>query len=70
MKMPVKDFKIVPLLCPANYTFGCGACRYGSQLNVMNPSTSSKDKFFGDVECNYIDSFNNEFTVLKRGNNG
>jgi len=57
MKIPVKDFSIIPLLCPAGIS-NCAPCIYAKMSNVHNcPITAQMKEDFGFVECSYLDDF-------------
>ena len=54
MKIPVKDFDIVPVLCPAGFK-NCAPCIYANTVNVHNCSASGIGKpDFGFIECKYF----------------
>jgi hypothetical protein len=57
MKIPVKDFNVAPVLCPAGFK-NCAPCIYSKMTNVHNCSASGIGKpDFGFVECTYIETF-------------
>jgi hypothetical protein len=58
MKISVKDFNIIPILCPSGLMNNCAVCIYAKTVNVHNCSTNGSRKTdFGFVECNYFDEF-------------
>ena len=61
MIMKVKDFTIVPVLCPIGLT-DCSPCKHAGAFKVKNPAImGSKNPDFGEHECRYLENFQLEY---------
>jgi len=67
MKMKVKDFTIVPILCPIGMK-DCSGCKHAGKFSVKNPSTCGISGIpdFGEHECHYLEWFERKYEEEKK----
>lgn len=64
--MKVKDFKIIPVLCPIGME-DCSPCKHAGSFKVRNPPcTGGGNPDFGEHECRYIEWFTEEYAKKEK----